>query len=83
MKILAISAFHPPDHFGGYELRVKSILDGLAERGHEILLLTNLPEKQGLKLETGQYPVLRSLHNRYKASLSPRDRGRPARHPVA
>jgi glycosyltransferase involved in cell wall biosynthesis len=71
MKILAISAFHPPDHFGGYELRIKSILDGLTERGHQILLLTNLPQKKGLPPESGRYEVVRRLHNRMKAKFFP------------
>lgn len=73
MKILAISAFHPPDHFGGFELRVKSILDGLAERGHEVILLTTLPQKKRLPPETSRYPVLRKLHNRMKAKFFPRE----------
>lgn len=41
MKILAITAFFPPCHKGGYELRCKDVLQGLREAGHEILLLTN------------------------------------------
>ncbi len=74
MKILAISALHPPYHSGGYELRVKNILDGLAERGHTIRVLTNQPERQaGKRAETSPYPVLRSLHNRYKARFFPRE----------
>lgn len=41
MKILAITAFFPPCHKGGYELRCKDVLQGLRQAGHEILLLTN------------------------------------------
>ena len=41
MKILAITAFFPPCHKGGYELRCRDVLQGLRRAGHEILLLTN------------------------------------------
>ena len=41
MKILAFTAFYPPHHQGGYELRCKDVLEGLQHEGHEILLLTN------------------------------------------
>ena len=41
MKMLAITAFFPPCHKGGYELRCKDVLQGLRQAGHEILLLTN------------------------------------------
>lgn len=68
MKILAISAHHPPYHFGGYEIRVKNILDSLTERGHDIRILTNAPERQVNKQpESSPYPVLRELHVRGKA----------------
>lgn len=74
MKILAISAFHPPDHSGGFELRVKEILDGLAQRGHMVRLLTNLPEKTGFREDPqNQYPVMRRLHNRFNARHFPQE----------
>lgn len=41
MKILAITAYYPPHHAGGYELRCKEVLEGLRQRGHEVLLLTS------------------------------------------
>jgi glycogen(starch) synthase len=41
MKILAITAYFPPHHKGGYELRCKDVLEGLRQAGHEILLITD------------------------------------------
>jgi len=41
MKILAITAFFPPCHKGGYELRCKDVLQCLRQAGNEVLLLTN------------------------------------------
>jgi glycogen(starch) synthase len=41
MRILAISAYYPPYHSGGYELRCKNIMDALADRGHAVLALTS------------------------------------------
>lgn len=72
MKILAISAFHPPCHSGGYELRIKEIMDGLAQRGHNVRMLTNLAN--GLrKAETSTYPVIRRLHNHMRARFFPHE----------
>jgi hypothetical protein len=45
MKILVITSGFPPYHFGGYEIRVKDILDKLAQRGHKIRVLTSVPER--------------------------------------
>lgn len=41
MKILTFTAFYPPHHMGGYELRCRDVLEGLRHAGHEILLITN------------------------------------------
>ena len=74
MKILTISAHHPPCHFGGYELRVKDIMDGLAARGHSIRVLTNYPEKRGCGKDSAQvYPVIRKLHDRRMAKFFPKE----------
>lgn len=74
MKILAISAHHPPYHFGGYEIRVKNILDGLAARGHTLCVLTNHPEKGGREKDGEQpYPIIRKLHNRRYARFFPKE----------
>ena len=41
MRILAITAFYPPFHHGGYELRCKEVLEGLHQKGHEICVITD------------------------------------------
>ena len=61
MKILAITAFFPPCHKGGYELRCEDVLQGLREAGHEILLLTNRcipPDCQDNKADSWVYRIL-------------------------
>lgn len=74
MKILTISAHYPPCHFGGYELRVKDIMDGLAARGHQILALTNHPEKNSHSSAPGSnYSVNRKLHSRHHARFFPKE----------
>ena len=44
MRILAISAFYPPDTVGGYEWAAFEVLSRLRERGHEIRVLAGEPE---------------------------------------
>ena len=74
LKILVISANYPPDHLGGYELRIKDIMDGLAQRGHNVRVLTTKKlNKVNLKPQKQQYPVLRKLHNRYNARFFPKE----------
>ena len=41
MKILIISAVYPPPYVGGYELACKDIAEGLANRGHDVIILTS------------------------------------------
>lgn len=74
MHILVISSNHPPFHSGGYELRVRDIIDGLAQRGHQICVLTNQPEKRLTSpAQLSPYPVIRRLHNRHRARCFPRE----------
>lgn len=74
MKILAISAHFPPYHFGGYELRVKNIMDGLSARGHTIYVLTNHAEKQfDQPVGPEKYTVDRGFHLRTKAKFFPKE----------
>lgn len=64
MKILTISAHFPPHHSGGYGIRVKDIMDGLAERGHEILVLTTKAKRPVRAREVNSnYPIERVLRN--------------------
>lgn len=75
MKILAITAFYPPGHMGGYGLRCKDVLEGLRQKGHEILLLTNISNefpvavelndpwvKRILSLKKNDKPVFKQIH---------------------
>jgi glycogen(starch) synthase len=36
-----LSNFYPPHHIGGYELRCRSVVDGLRRRGHNVHVLTS------------------------------------------
>ncbi len=73
-KILAISAFHPPDHTGGYEIRIKDVLDGLSYLGNYVKVITTKPNrKTSLPVELSQYPIRRVLCNRYDAKWFPKE----------
>ncbi|HQC22032.1 MAG TPA: glycosyltransferase family 4 protein [Anaerolineaceae bacterium] len=63
MRILTISAFYPPYTYGGYEIRVGDIMNGLSARGHEICVLTTKPD-HSLKAASKSFacPVIRRLH---------------------
>ena len=63
MRILTISAFYPPNTYGGYEIRVGDIMNGLSARGHEICVLTTKSD-HNLKAasQSFAYPVIRRLH---------------------
>jgi len=44
MKILAVSNLYPPEVIGGYELSCQQVVDGLRERGHDVRVLTTVPQ---------------------------------------
>lgn len=46
MKILVISAKYPPDHTGGYEIRISEIVRELAKKSHEVRVISTLPIKR-------------------------------------
>ncbi len=74
MKILTITAHYPPYHFGGYELRIKDIMDGLAAKGHIIQVLTTVATKAPqINSSAPSYPILRKLHNRDTAKFFPKE----------
>lgn len=74
MRILTITSNHPPYHSGGYELRIKDILDGLAFRGHQVLVLsTRSKRKLGLTKDRSPYPVKRLLHDCNNAKFFPKE----------
>jgi glycosyltransferase involved in cell wall biosynthesis len=74
MKILVVSAHYPPYHSGGYELRIKDIMDGLIEKGHDIRILTTISTNRNLKTKNNsRYKILRKLHNRKNAKFFPKE----------
>lgn len=40
-RVLALTLYYPPHHFGGYELSCRDVLDRLAGRGHDVAVLTS------------------------------------------
>ncbi len=58
MKILVLTNLYPPHAVGGYEERCRDVVEGLRERGHEILVLTST---HGLSTEKGDDNVHRRL----------------------
>lgn len=74
MKILVISANHPPYHLGGYGLRIHAIMDGLASKGHEVVVLTTRAgKKRQPDRDPFTYLIDRSLHDRYNAKWFPKE----------
>lgn len=74
MRILVIAADYPPYHFGGYEIRLKNIIDQLVARGHIIQVLTSVKGKRTEMPElTVEYKVFRKLHNTAKAAFFPKE----------
>lgn len=58
-----LSAFFPPYAYGGYENRVCDVMQELTRRGHEIQVLTTLPDKElNPSPATFTFPVYRRLH---------------------
>lgn len=40
-RILAVTNFYPPHHYGGYELTCRDVLERFAARGHDVSVLTS------------------------------------------
>lgn len=70
MRLLVFCAFYPPHHAGGYELRCRDVLSRLAERGHEVVVMTTRCPK-GCQEHTDQQIVLRVLHERKRGAFVP------------
>lgn len=62
MKVLVISNFYPPEVYGGYEIGCAQVVDGLRERGVEVVVLTSPMKGAETKAEQG---VRRSLSNSF------------------
>lgn len=68
MKILAITAFYPPHHSGGYELRCKDVLEGLRTKGHDIYIITTHCPIKNCNLHRDEFSTFRYLHRKSQAS---------------
>lgn len=63
MKILFLSNLYPPHYQGGYELRCSEIVDGLASRGHEVIVVTSTHGVPSAGTEGHVHRVLRFLRD--------------------
>ena len=88
MRILAIVPLYPPHHIGGYEVVCKGVMDRLAERGHEVMVLTAAHEMAGVPSgdSGGAVRVERKLDGGWdwekngSRETTPLDRARVERH---
>lgn len=64
MRILVLSNFYPPHHFGGYELSCSDVMTRLARRGHDITVLTSNVRVDGVADPVGERDtgIRRDLH---------------------
>jgi len=67
MRILVITDLYPPHFLGGYELNCKVNMEELADRGHEVFVLTS---RWGLDKDKVEGNVYRLLHFRPGYSVS-------------
>ncbi|WP_083465825.1 glycosyltransferase [Salidesulfovibrio brasiliensis] len=61
MRILYLTNFYPPTVFGGYELRCADVVEGLAARGHEAIVVTSRHGSGVRSVEGHVHRVLRSF----------------------
>jgi len=61
MKNLVITAYYPPHHSGGFGLRCHDVVEGLRQRGHTLLVLTNRCTIEGCRAHEDETDTLRSL----------------------
>ena len=66
MKLLVITYGYPPYHAGGYELRCKDVLDRLAARGHEVLVITTRYPSNEHAIRTNEPGIFRVLHLKFQ-----------------
>src|SRR5207302_8306778 len=41
VRLLVLSNFYPPHHYGGYELSCRDVVERFRQRGHEAVVLTS------------------------------------------
>lgn len=54
MRILVLSNFYPPHHFGGYELSCRDVMARLARNGHDITVLASNVRVDGVTDPPGE-----------------------------
>ena len=75
LRILAVTLEYPPPSFGGYEVMCAQVCTWLKQHGHEVLVLTALPQEQGIVLadvdeDEGAVPVCRILRSYWDGSAN-------------
>jgi glycogen synthase len=61
MKILVISNLYPPHYIGGFEIRCLQVSNALAERGHDVVILTSVNGVASPCVEDAVIPIHRKL----------------------
>ena len=59
MRILVVSDYYPPYYIGGYELGCKDIVDRLARKGHNVVVLTSIYGVNRVTVEGNVHRLLR------------------------
>ncbi|GBC99885.1 Putative glycosyltransferase EpsD [bacterium HR17] len=60
MRLLFLIHGYPPDVIGGHEIRCQRTVEGLRQRGHDVLVLTTYRRENGLRKEGHVWRLLRS-----------------------
>jgi glycogen synthase len=75
LRILTVTLEYPPPSFGGYEVMCAQVCTWLKQHGHEVLVLTALPQEPGI-IEAAAYedegtiPVCRILRSYWDGSAN-------------
>jgi len=73
LRLLTVTLDYPPPLSGGYEVMCAQVCEWLKRRGHEVLVLTTLPQEPGIDsadfdVEEGTVPVRRTLRSYWDGS---------------
>ncbi|MDW8030076.1 MAG: glycosyl transferase family 1, partial [Armatimonadota bacterium] len=60
MRLLFLIHGYPPDVIGGHEVRCQRTVEGLRQRGHDVLVLTTYKRENGPSKEGFVWRLLRS-----------------------